>query len=414
MPFHFSCAQGHKWDAPANGKVTGTVQRIACPECAGGAITLQFQPETQLAHDDAVTLPPGDQLPKTVTLQPRDDTFVPAIEISDVPGYEILEELGRGGMGVVYKARQIKLNRMVALKMILSGEHAGADQLERFRIEAEAVARLQHPNIVQIFEVSEHNGLPYFSLEFVDGGSLADDLDGTPWPVKAAAKLVEELALAVQAAHDKNIVHRDLKPGNILLTRERGPKISDFGLAKRLDSDTRQTQSGAIVGTPSYMAPEQAGGTAKDIGPPADVYALGAILYELLTGRPPFKAETALDTVFQVLYEQPVPPAALRPKLPRDLATICTTCLRKQPGDRYATARDLADDLGRFLAGRPIRARAVGFWEAGWRLVRQNPGVAFMLTLVLVGMVVTGLWCWQLIESSNKLWRQNMTLPGRR
>jgi serine/threonine-protein kinase len=212
-----------------------------------------------------------------------------------VPGYEILGELGRGGMGVVYRARQAGLGRVVALKMILTGGHAGEDERARLRAEAEAVARLSHPNIVQIFEVGEHDGLPFLALEFVAGGGLDCGLDGTPWPARRAAVLAETLARAVHAAHVGGVVHRDLKPANVLLTADGAPKVADFGLAKRLDGGPARTRTGAVLGTPSYMAPEEAGGS-KQVGPAADVYAVGAILYELLTGRPPFRGETPLDT----------------------------------------------------------------------------------------------------------------------
>ncbi len=226
--------------------------------------------------------------------------------LPQVPGYEILGELGRGGMGVVYKARQTALKRVVALKMILAGAHAGAGEVQRFRAEAEAVARLQHPGIVQVYEVGEHEGLPFFSLEFCPGGSLDRKLAGTPLKPKDAAQLVETLARAMHAAHEKNVLHRDLKSANVLLSESGQPKITDFGLAKKLD-EAGQTASGAIMGTPSYMAPEQAGGKSGQLGPAADIYALGAILYEALTGRPPFKAATALDTVMQVVADEPVP-----------------------------------------------------------------------------------------------------------
>jgi serine/threonine-protein kinase len=274
-----------------------------------------------------------------------------------VPGYEILGELGRGGMGVVYKAQQLGLKRMVALKMILAGAHAGADSLARFRREAEAIARLQHPNIVQVHEVGEHNGLPFFSLELAEGGSLAGKLSGTPLPAREAARLVETLARAMHAAHQRGIIHRDLKPANVLLTANGTPKITDFGLAKKLESATGQTQSGAVLGTPSYMAPEQADGKSKAVGPTADVYALGAILYELLAGRPPFRAQTPLDTLLQVISEEPVPPGRFHAQLPRDLETICLKCLQKDPSQRYASAEGLAEDLARFQRGEPILGR---------------------------------------------------------
>jgi WD40 repeat protein/tRNA A-37 threonylcarbamoyl transferase component Bud32 len=305
-----------------------------------------------------------------------------------IPGYEVLGELGRGGMGVVYKARQTKLNRLVAVKMILSGAHAGSEERQRFLTEAEAVARLQHPNIVQIHEIGEAGGYAFFSLEFCPGGPLAAKLNGTPLPAQEAARLVEALARAVQAAHEAGVVHRDLKPANVLLLADGTPKITDFGLAKKLEGGAGQTASGAILGTPSYMAPEQAEGKSGKVGPAADVYALGAVLYELLTGRPPFKAATALDTVLQVLSEEPVPPRRLLPRLPRDLETICLKCLHKEPRKRYASAADLVADLRRFQEGEPIRARAVGRAERAWRWCRRNPAVAGLLTAVAATLVL--------------------------
>ncbi len=276
---------------------------------------------------------------------------------AQVPGYEILSELGRGGMGVVYLARQTRLGRLVALKMILDSGHARSDDLQRFRTEAEAIARLQHPNIVQIFEVGERVGLPFFSMEFCPGGNLDLKLAVTPLPPQEAAQLAEKLARAVQAAHQANVIHRDLKPANVLLAADGTPKITDFGLARKLD-EAGLTQTGAIMGTPSYMAPEQAAGL-KQLTPAVDVYGLGAVLYECLTGRPPFRASTPLATVMQVLEGQPAPPRLLNPQVPRDLETICLKCLEKEPRHRYATAAELADDLGRFLAGEAITARSL-------------------------------------------------------
>jgi tetratricopeptide (TPR) repeat protein len=311
---------------------------------------------------------------------------VPA-RLPDIPGYEIVGELGHGGMGVVYKARQTQLGRMVALKMILAGGMAGQDELARFRTEAEAIARLQHANIVQIHEVGEQDGRPFFSLEFCGGGSLADKLNGTPLPADEAARLVETLAHAMQAAHEAHVIHRDLKPANVLLTADGTPKITDFGLAKKLDVPG-QTYTGVVMGTPSYMAPEQADGQ-KDVGTAADVYALGAILYELLTGRPPFKAATTLDTILQVKYDEPVPPRQLQSKVPRDLETICLKCLQKKPNARYARALDLAEDLHRFRAGEPIHARPPGPLERGWKLARRYPGWAAALVVFAAGFVIT-------------------------
>jgi serine/threonine-protein kinase len=276
-----------------------------------------------------------------------------------IPGYELLGELGRGGMGVVYKARQVKANRLVALKMILSGGHASEEDLARFRTEAEAVARLQHPGIVQIYEVNEHDGLPYFSMEYVEGGSLEKDLAGAPMPPKAAARLVEQLAQAIQTAHEHQIIHRDLKPANVLLSADGRPKITDFGLAKKLDV-TGKTQTGAVMGTPSYMAPEQASGNSKAIGPPADIYALGAILYECLTGRPPFQAANPVDVILKVIADEPAPPRQLCSNVPGDLEAICLKCLRKESEQRYASAADLAEDLGLLPGGRAGQRAARG------------------------------------------------------
>jgi outer membrane protein assembly factor BamB len=321
------------------------------------------------------------------------------LTVPRVAGYEILGELGRGGMGVVYKANQTKLNRQVALKMILAGGHASDDERRRFFTEAEAVARLQHPGIVQIHEIGEADGHPFFSLEFCPGGSLAGKLNGTPLPPKEAARLVETLARAVQAAHEAGVVHRDLKPANVLLAADGTPKITDFGLAKKLGDAAGPTASGAVMGTPSYMAPEQAGGKSEEIGPAADVYALGAVLYECLTGRPPFKAATAFDTVLQVIGEEPVPPRILQHKVPRDLETVCLKCLRKEPAQRYISAKTLADDLCRFLQDEPIHARRPGLAERGSRWLRkQRRGVVLALATAAasVFMVAGALlgWSW--------------------
>jgi hypothetical protein len=303
--------------------------------------------------------------------------------------YEVLEELGRGGMGVVYKARQVSLNRVVALKQILAGAHAGPADLTRFRAEAEAVARLQHPNIVQVFEVGEHQGRPFLSLEFCGGGNLAKKLNGTPLPPKEAARLVETLGRAVHAAHQRQVIHRDLKPANVLLTEEGAPKITDFGLAKKVDSAEGLTLSGVPMGTYSYMPPEQAEGKWKEVGPAADVYALGAILYECLTGRPPFKAATLKETLRQVVHDDPVSPRQLQPKTPCDLETICLKCLRKEPAKRYASALELAEDLRRFQDGKPIKARPVGAGERVVKWVRRQPVLAG-ITALFVASLLTG------------------------
>lgn len=313
----------------------------------------------------------------------------------DFDDYEILEELARGGMGVVYRARQRGLNRDVAVKMILSRQFAGEAELRRFQAEAEAVARLQHPNIVQIYGVGDAGGQPYLSLEYVAGGSLAQKLAGTPQSAREAAALVETLARAVHDAHRHGIIHRDLKPANVLLTSEGIPKIADFGLAKQVEGESSETRTGAILGTPSYMAPEQAAGSAKEAGPLADVYALGAILYEALTGRPPFRAESPTETLVQVLEDEPVPARQLRPKLPRDLQTIAMKCLEKAPHRRYASAQDLADDLRRFLDGRPIRGRPVRAWERTVKWARRRPTAAGLVVVSIaaaLALVLGGAW----------------------
>jgi serine/threonine protein kinase len=333
-----------------------------------------------------------------------------------VPGYEILGELGRGGMGVVYQARQLGLDRTVALKMLLTGVHTAAKDLARFRAEAAVIARLQHPNIVQIYDVGEAAGRPYFVLEYVAGGSLAQQLQGTPQPARAAAQLVEALAQAVHAAHTIGVIHRDLKPANILLEwsatkheswkafpriAERpltppfvNPKITDFGVAKSAGGDAQTpdlhgpTVTGELLGTPNYMAPEQAMVPRQPVGPAADVYALGAILYELLTGRPPFTGETPLATVVQVLHNEPVSVTSLQPNVPRDLETICHKCLRKDPRKRYGSAQELAQDIARFLRDEPIRARPITPVERLWRWVRRRPVPAGLIAAGLLAPVV--------------------------
>jgi serine/threonine-protein kinase len=270
----------------------------------------------------------------------------------------------------------------------------------RFRKEAEAAARLQHPNIVQIHEVGEYEGRPFFSMEFVEGGTLAHKLRRGLLPLRQAAELIECLARAVHYAHEKGIAHRDLKPSNVLLTLEGTPKIADFGLAKRLDADSASgqfddTRTGEILGTPAYMAPEQASGQTKDAGPGADVYALGAMLYELLTGRPPFEGRTSLQALYRVLHEDPVPPSQLQPRVPRDLETICLTCLHKEPGLRYRAAAALADDLKRFLAGEQLWAQPAGRWERLGKWVRRRPTAAVLLGVGLVaglGLLAGALW----------------------
>ena len=330
--------------------------------------------------------PPGATIPAF----PPDCTALPHI-----PGYQVESVLGHGGMGVVFRARHLRLDRVVALKMALAGAYAGPPERERFQREAEAVAKLRHPNVVQIHDIGDADGRPYFTMEFVEGGSLAEKVAGTPQPARQAAALLAILAGAVQAAHQGGIVHRDLKPANVLLTADGTPKISDFGLARRLDGEAGITRTGTVVGTPSYVAPEQAQGKTDAVGPAADIYALGTILYELLTGRPPFRAETVMETVLQVIHQEPVPPSRHNAKVPRDLETICLKCLHKEPRLRYATAAALAEELERFLRGEAIAARPERRLERLARRVRRRPALSAALlagTLFAIALGSAGLW----------------------
>ncbi|HYH64857.1 MAG TPA: serine/threonine-protein kinase, partial [Urbifossiella sp.] len=316
-------------------------------------------------------------------------------DLPQVPGYEVEAVLGRGGMGVVYRARQRTLDRYVAIKMLLAGPSAGSQELERFRRETAALACLRHPNIVQVYDAGDVEGRPYFAMELVEEGSLARKLAGVPQPARPAAELLATLAGAVEAAHRAGVVHRDLKPANVLLAADGAPKVSDFGLARRLEGEEGLTRTGAVIGTPSYMAPEQAEGAGGAIGPHTDVYALGAVLYECLTGRPPFRAESDLVTLYQVVTQEPVPPSRLNPNVPRDLETVCLKCLHKEPRRRYATAAALAADLGCFLRGEAIAARPEGPAARLARRVRRRPALsaAVSVSALLLGVVVGGgLW----------------------
>jgi WD40 repeat protein len=360
---------------------------------------------------------PTDTLP---TLPPPEGLAAGPADVTHVPGYEVLGILGRGGMGVVYRARHLALKRPVALKMILAGGHAGPADLARFRAEAEAVARLQHPNIVAIYEVGTADGLPFCALELVEGGNLAQKLNGKPLPPAEAARLIELLAGAMHLAHSRNVVHRDLKPANVLLavgtdlpvcpdrpgglSPQWAPKITDFGLAKVLEGQDGNTQTGAVMGTPSYMAPEQAEGRSREAGPAADVWALGAILYECLTGRPPFKGATPVETLVQVVTAEPVAPRQIEPSVPCDLETVCLKCLEKAPEKRYASARELAEDLERFRNGEPIRARPAGAAERLLRWARRRPAAAALVlvsVLALAGLVGGGSWFLALLARKN-------------
>jgi serine/threonine-protein kinase len=326
--------------------------------------------------------PPSDASPGSDSAQPHQLTP----DMPRIPGYEVQGVLGHGGVGIVYKARHLRLNRTVALKVLLSGPFALPVERARFLREAEAVAGLRHPNIVQVHDSGEFDGRSYFTMEFVEGGTLSQKLDGTPLPSRDAAQLVATLADAIGAAHAGGFVHRDLKPSNVLLTADGTPKVSDFGLVRRIEGDSGLTRTGAAMGSPSYMAPEQARGETRSVGPGVDVYALGAVLYECLTGRPPFRAETAAATLTQVMADDPVPPSQLNPSVPRDLETICLKCLEKEPLRRYPTAAALADDLRRFGRGEPITARPVGRLGRAAKWVRRRPTAAALLAAGLLGL----------------------------
>jgi serine/threonine-protein kinase len=401
----FTCPRGHEWQEKKEQKGTDGPPR--CPVCAAAS---ELADRTTVLRDA-----------KTENLD--EGAFTPAPLFGpSIQGYEILGVLGQGGMGIVYRAHQVSLKRTVGLKM-LQNAAADSSSLARFRAEAEAVAQLQHPNIVQIYEIGEHQGRPFFAMELVEGISLAQALVRNLFPLRETAALIATLARAVHYAHERGIIHRDLKPGNVLLQNPAGtaqagdnhavsqqpavanlkstcvnlhaaiPKITDFGIAKRLNAEG-PTLTGAVLGTPSYMPPEQATGDIAAIGPATDTYALGAILYEMLTGQPPFQTHTASMTLWKVVHEQVARPSKLRPHLPRDLETICLTCLDKDPRRRYPSAGMLADDLNAYLAGLPIQASPAGPWQRllGW--LRAHPAVSLLGGvggLAVLGALV-GLW----------------------
>jgi putative methionine-R-sulfoxide reductase with GAF domain len=413
------CPRSHEWEVHDDLLSIQHPTAVHCPLC-GELGVVQVTVKVGGPHEtdaDARTVIPGSgPLPEEQG----------SADLWRELGYEVLGVLGRGGMGMVVKARQIQLDRLVALKMVHA--HIGPDDPAhaRFQAEARAVASLQHPHIVQIYEVGELRGSPFLALEYVGGGTLSQKLKKTSYSPRQAAQLVETLATTIHAAHQRGIIHRDLKPGNILLAEDGSPKITDFGLVKRFvfpdgaAGEPALTQTGEVLGTPSYMAPEQAIGLRSSMGPVTDVYALGAILYELLTHRPPFEGDSPMQTVWQVIKDEPIPPIQLSPRVSRDLQTICLTCLQKETTRRYPSADKLAEDLRAFLAGEPIRARPPGMWERFTIWVKRHPvgagllglGAAAVLALVIgvwffSSLAVTGLAVLVLVSAS---WWHNIRL----
>jgi serine/threonine protein kinase len=372
--------EGHPMAEPGfcpncHGELTADAPAGLCPKCLMGmGLELPSEPCESL---------PGEGFVADAAIPESDRSF---------GDYELLGRVARGGMGVIYKARQICLNRIVAVKMMLPGLLVSEAEASRFQNEAEVIANLRHPNIVAVHEVGAHDGQRYFSMDYVEGQSLAAVVRDHPLPARTAARYVKVIAEAIHYAHQQGILHRDLKPSNVLLDKAGNPRITDFGLAKRLASDSRLTTTGTVLGTPSYMPPEQADGKSRRLGPASDVYSIGAILYELLTGRPPFQAATPLDTILLVINTEPIAPRMLNPKLSRDLETICLKCLEKDPRWRYQSAQDLADDLDRYLKREPIKARRINLLNRGWRWCRRNPWQTTATAALILAILMTSLW----------------------
>src|SRR5215831_9234979 len=323
------------------------------------------------------------------------ETLEPRGMQMDFGDYQLLEEIGRGGQGVVYRARQKSLNRTVALKVIGLGHWATTPHLKRFRHEAEAAARLEHPQIVPIHEIGEGDGSCYFSMKFIEGGQLDEVVKREPMSARRAAELLVKIARTVQFAHQHGILHRDIKPENILLDRQGEPHLTDFGLARLLEQESTITHSSDVLGTPSYMSPEQAAGRTKELTGAADVYSLGAVFYQLLTGEPPFAGETTYETIRLVLESEPRNPRVRNPKIDRELSTICLKCLEKDPKRRYPSALALAEDLEHWLKHEPIRARRPGPFGRGKKWVRRNPSIAIMAALLLALAALLGVMIWK-------------------
>ena len=371
-PEQLACGQDKGHDPPAG------------EEATLGPAPSDQSPVSNEATDplDDATIPPTEQVDSDNETLPAGQTvWQSGGTIRYFGDYELLSEIARGGMGVVFKARQVNLNRIVALKMILAGQLAGEEEVQRFHAEAEAAANLDHPGIVPIYEVGEVDGQHYFSMGFVDGDSLADRLTDGPLKPRQAAEVIRKICDAMAYAHENGVIHRDLKPANVLMDVGNQPRVTDFGLAKKVEGGSDLTNTGQVLGTPSYMPPEQAAGNTDEIDARADVYSLGGILYALGTGRPPFQAASPLDTLMQVLEKEPVPPRQLNPAMDEDLQTICLKCLEKNPESRYATSRELVEELDRYLAGEPIIARPIGRAQRAWRWCKRKPAVAGLLAV---------------------------------
>lgn len=374
-------------------------QTKTCPDCG-----IELPPDAPAglansAADGVVNTAPLVKLvdsldaTKIAPLQQESNGAAPKIgtKIKYFGGYELLDEIGRGGMGIVYRARQVRLDRTVALKMILMGQLAGDVDVQRFHTEAEAAAQLNHPGIMPIYEVGEHEGHHYLSMSFIEGESLAARLNEGTLPPHEAAEITKKIAQAIAYAHQKKVIHRDLKPANILVDTEGEPKVTDFGVAKNFETDSGLTATRQVLGTPGYMPPEQAAGEMDKIGPAADIYSLGAVLYTLLTGRPPFQSANAMDALVAVMEQEPVPPRQLNPKIPRDLETICLVCLDKDPGKRFNTAAELAEEIERFVAGDRIRSRRKRLETASYDWWGVRCGILGGVLAAIFGSVFTTL-----------------------
>ena len=359
--------------------------------CEGGASAAGEVPASG-GSAETILVPRASQDPEATLIVPISGVGSPAgkqrEQVRYFGNYELVHEIARGGMGVVYKAVQLNLNRTVALKMILAGQLASSEDVSRFYIEAEAAANLDHPGIVPIYEIGTHENQHFFTMGYVDGQSLQQLVRQGPLPPARAAELMRKIAEAIGYAHDKGVIHRDLKPANVLLDRHGEPRVTDFGLARRLENESDLTQTGRVMGTPSYMPPEQAMGKSGEVGPLSDVYSLGAMLYCLLTGRPPFQSANKYDIVMQVIERDPIPPRRMDPKIDRDLETICLKCLAKDPADRYRSAHELEADLGRFLNDQPILARPPGVWESAQQWARNNAVTVTTLVMILASSAI--------------------------